>query len=122
MSIENTLQTFEDITPDMIQAWKSKNPNIFLVEIPLDELDPESDSAKFYVKTLSNSQQNALMEVASDKKLGPSEALKSLKKMAILGGDMKYLEDGYPDSSISNALMEQVGDLVGKKKASLKRV
>lgn len=115
-------QTFAEITEEHITAWKAEHPKVHLIEIALDDEDPESEQARFYAKPLKNSQQAALMEMAESKKVGTRGTMDSVFKMMVLGGDMKYIADDYPDAAIKNELMKLLGELMSKKKVSMKSV
>lgn len=123
MSISTKPQTFAEITNDQVEAWKKKHGKVFLIEVPTSD-DPNSEEkARFFAKSPSVSQMNAITEIGADKKRGGAvPALQTLIAIVILGGDMKYLESECEDPGVYLAVQEELESIVGKKKATLTKV
>lgn len=117
-----TPQTFAEITQSQIDGWKALKP-LFLVSVPIDLDDPDSEDANFYIQAISNDHQRMVNAAAREKGVdGTEKAAMILLKCAVKGGDMKYIADDYIDSRIRNHVLQEIGELVAEKKTVRKRV
>jgi len=115
-------QTFEEITPEQVAEWKAKHNNVYLIAVKVNDDPDDTNEARFYAKTPSVKQMRTIAEIATDKKGGQMLANDTMRATVILGGDMKYLDADCDDAGVYLAVMEQIGELVGQKKASSRKV
>jgi hypothetical protein len=108
-------QSSAEVTPEMIQEWKSKYGHVQKIEIAVGE--SETEVAVFFVRKPTVMEMQAVTKIAASKKDGGAiRASDMLRNKLVLGGDMKYLNPEQ-DADIHIALQEEIGELVGQKKA-----
>jgi hypothetical protein len=113
--------TFESIPESQFEEWKKKHP-IYLVEVDINDDEIDGPKAKFVLRTLSMSQQNALGEFVRKKGTALSEVQKTLFKSVVVGGDMQYIDFEAEDSRFITVVLQQYEQIMEKKKATLKRL
>lgn len=115
---------FEDITEENISDWKSTKKKVTQISVAIDEDDVSSagPTAKFVICQPDRNVLEATARASSEKNY--SKANKLMKTNCILGGDMKYIEAGSADFNLEIELevLDQIGLLVEKKKAAVKKL
>lgn len=118
---EKEIKHFKDITKKQIQEWKEAHPNaeLIVVELEEDNLLPDAPVAQFVAIPPTRNVLNAVTKYSQEKEA--FKANKVLMKNCILGGDM-YLLENEDDNGVYLAVLEQLGELLDKKKATRKKL
>lgn len=110
-------KTYAAITEEQKAAWTAQYGKLKEIEVAAGDADePTGEVHSFVLKKLNRSELMAVASYADKKDL--ERANKSMISFAVLGGDMESLEK---DDDTYFAVIEAIGDMIGKKKAVLKK-
>jgi hypothetical protein len=109
-----------DVTQEMIDNWEEKfKTKVKIIEISItkDEV-PTGEKAKFFLRKPDRTLIDVISKHSAEKDFGKANQITI--KNCVLGGDMIYLaaaEEG-GDDDIFFAVLDAVGSLIEKKKAT----
>lgn len=113
-------QEFKDIKKTQLDEWRKEHPGAVMIEVELEEdnLSADAPKARYIAIPPNRNVLNALAKYAQSGNTGKANEV--LLKNCILGGDMAHL-DNKTDNSVFLSVLEQVGTLVERKKATIKK-
>lgn len=116
------LGTFKEITKEAISKWKETNSGLKQITIPLDDTDlkAEGEKAEFIICKPNKGVMSALGEYGKEKELDKINDL--FLNSCVLGGDMKYIKGDNPDTQIITTVIEEIVDLMKKKRVISKNL
>lgn len=116
------LATFKDCTKEAISKWKETNAGLKMITIPLDDTDlkGEGEKAQFVICKPNKGVMSALGEYGQAKELDKINDL--FLNSCVLGGDMKYIKGDNPDTQMITTVIEEIADLMKKKRVISKNL
>lgn len=113
-------QKASDVTESMIKDWKREFKGVEQINVPLDPEALNGKEAVFYVRKPNRTILNALTRYAADKQF--ERANNFMIKNCVLGGDMQYLDDEEGDDDVYLTLLEDISNLIQKRKSRVKKL
>ncbi|HRY33396.1 MAG TPA: hypothetical protein P5531_10555 [Bacteroidales bacterium] len=110
-------QNAQDVTAEMIREWEERHGKVEIIDVPVsDELSDKV--ATFYLRRPTRMIVTEMAKLASANELDRANNL--MIKNCVLGGDMIYLDAVDGEDSIYYAVLEAIGQLIEKKKATFR--